>query len=72
MQDKSTLVDRFGFAGFPFQVRVEARDSDGFWWPQAQGSSYDWLAEVLEETLASYQSARLVTYYGEIVSLPEA
>jgi hypothetical protein len=59
------------FHGFPFICRVEAYEPGWGWWPQAQGSSYAWLREAMEEAAQEFSSVRLVTYYGEIIELPE-
>jgi hypothetical protein len=55
---------------FPFQVYVEVRDLGGPWVREAQGSSYEWLAERLDEYAEVYDRVRLVAYWGDEVELP--
>ncbi len=64
------MRDKYGQSGFPFQMRVEVPDEQGQWWPQSQGTSYDWLAAELDEMRDLFGDARLVTYYGEVTQLP--
>lgn len=55
----------------PFTVCVEAVEF-GVWRRQAQGTSYEWLAEALAEAREIFgaEKVRLVAWWGDVVEIP--